>query len=138
MKPGKKELIWAFALVVGLIMLWLAFDSEAHHQPDIIIDNSVTNNYYADENGSTSITSGLSDNEIAELLTTGVAAGSHQFDFSTTDWQGSITGAWYDDQDAVSFGLARRWDKFGRVLLHGNYTQNGGEDLWVVGGTFRF
>ena len=68
------------------------------------------------------------------------SSGGHQFDFSTTDWQGSIVGAWYDDQDAVSFGVAKRFSEtfLPNVLLHGNYTQNGSEDLWVIGGTFRF
>ena len=104
------------------------------------INNScnTTNNYYGNEDIETTVTGGLSDNEIAELLVIGVAAGSHQFDFSTQDWQGSLTGAFYDSEDAVSFGIAKRWDAFGKVLLHGNYTQKSGEDLWVVGGTFRF
>ncbi len=123
-----------------LVLLLFCSSVSAHHIIDVDVDNSTTNNYYGDEQNDcmTCITGGLSNSEIAELLTAGAAAGSHQFDFSTQDWQGSITGAWYDGEDAVSFGVGKRWDKFGQVLLHGNYTQNGSEDLWVFGGTFRF
>lgn len=138
MKKWQKEATWTLAVIVGIIMLFLALPGEAHHI--IEIDNSTTNNYYGDQDSdcTTCITGGLSDSEIAELLTVGVAAGSHQFDFSTQDWQGSVTGAWYDNEDAVSFGVAKRWDRLGQVLLHGSYTQHSSEDLWVVGGTFRF
>lgn len=129
-----------FAVLIILVLIdWVIFNSVYASRPapgDIII-----NNYYdSPDPGSTSLTGGLSDNEIAQLLTIGVAAGSHQFDFSTTDWQGSITGAWYDDEDAVSFGVAKKFSEsfMPNVLLHGNYTQNGGEDLVVIGGTFRF
>ncbi len=111
-----------------------------HHDHDIDIDIFVDNggNEASTSDCTTCITGGLSDSEVAELLTVGVAAGSHQFDFSTQDWQGSVTGSWYDDENAVSFGLAKRWDRFGQVLLHGNLTQNGSENLYVFGGTFRF
>ena len=125
--------------LVVLIALGVTLCSEiANASGDECIDNSCnTYNYYDSEPGTT-LTAGLSDSEIAELLTIGVAAGSHQFDFSTQDWQGSVTGAFYDGEDAVSFGIGKRWDKFGKVLMHGSYTQKSGEDLWVVGGTFRF
>lgn len=134
MKQWQKEAGWTLAAIVGILLIFFAMPAESHHI--IEIDNSTVNNYYEGSDGG--ITGGLSDSEVAELLTVGAAAGSHQFDFSTQDWQGSVTGAWYDDEDAVSFGLAKRWDKLGQVLLHGNYTQNGSEDLWVIGGTFRF
>ena len=137
----QKEMVWTLALIVGLVMLFLAFDSEAHHIT-INNDNSVTNNYYGyDQNGEPmTITEGMSSSEVAELLTVAATAGSHQFDFSTTDWQGSVVGAWYDEEDAVSFGVAKRFKEsfLPNVLLHGSYTQNGSEDLVVIGGTFRF
>ena len=137
MKQIRIEFLWGLGLVAAMLLLMLYW-GEAQAGGECI-DNScnTTNNYYG--NGvETSVTGGLSAGEIAELLTIGVAAGSHQFDFSTQDWQGSLTGAFYDSEDAVSFGIAKRWDAFGKVLLHGNYTQKSGEDLWVVGGTFRF
>lgn len=98
----------------------------------------VTNNYY--ETNNMTITNGVSDSELEAALTVTASAGGHQFDFSTTDWQGSIVGAWYEDESAVSFGVGKRFkeDFLPNTLLHMNYTQNGSEDLWVVGGTFRF
>jgi opacity protein-like surface antigen len=102
----------------------------------------VTNEYHTTEvtRKVTTVTEGISNSDLASGLTMTASAGAHQFDFSTTDWQGSITGAWYDDHDAVSFGIGKRFseDFLPNVLLHGNYTQNGDEQLFVIGGTFRF
>lgn len=95
------------------------------------------NNIYTEVVETRTITSGLSDNDLAEGLSMAASAGGHQFDFATFDWQGSIVGAWYDDTDAVSFGLAKRWEK-ADALFHANYTQNGSENLLVVGSTWRF
>lgn len=117
-------------IVAALVLLVSAV--QAH-------DINITNNIDTHSHDSM-LTSGVDDDELAALLTVAASAGGHQFDFSTTDWQGSITGAWYDDEDAVSFGVAKRFseDFLPNVLLHGNYTQNGSDDLWVIGGTFRF
>lgn len=88
----------------------------------------------------TNITEGVSEADLASALSIAASAGGHQFDYSTTDWQGSIVGAWYEDENAVSFGVAKKFkqDFLPNVLLHGNYTQDGSNDLWVIGGTFRF
>ena len=127
-----KLLILDLGLV--LVALFFATAALAHH-----INNEVTVNVDTHTHDNM-LTSGMNDNDLAALLTVAASAGGHQFDFSTTDWQGSITGAWYDDEDAVSFGVAKRFseDFLPNVLLHGNYTQNGSDDLWVIGGTFRF
>jgi len=87
----------------------------------------------------TTITTGVSDKDLAEALAGAAASGSHQFDYSTQDYQASITGSIIDSQDAVSFGLAKRWEKVD-ALFHGSYTRvlNSDEHLWIVGGTFRF
>lgn len=131
----RNELAFGVGIMVALMLLFMALPAEAS-KPNIYIDNSVTNNYNT-PGETTSITQGLSDSEIAELLTVGVAAGSHQFDYSTLDWQGSIVGSWYDDESAVSFGVGKRFSKLD-ALFHSSYTQNGSEDLFVFGGTFRF
>lgn len=83
------------------------------------------------------VTSGVSDDDLAKGLSAASASAGHQFDFATHDWQGSIVGAWYDDQDAVSFGVAKHWERVD-ALFHGSYTQNGSNDTWLIGGTFRF
>jgi len=121
-----------FSMVVGAFMSGPLLAGG----PDIFIDNSTTVNPVVEVRTNT-ITSGLSDEDIAGALTAGAASGAHQFDYSTQDWQGSITGSWYDGEDAVSFGVGKRWEKVD-ALFHGSYTQNGSEDLYVIGGTFRF
>ena len=135
-----------FATGVLLIMLALialpAF-ADKYVIPEITINN------YLDQNPqpstqtveNTTITTGISDRDLARGLAASFAAGGHQFDFSTTDWQGSITGAWQlsqEEENAVSFGIAKRFDRFARVLTHVNYTENGSDNWLVVGGTFRF
>ena len=110
--------------------------------------NITINNYYENPEPSsvttveqTTITSAVSKNDLAQGLAAAFAAGGHQFDFSTTDWQGSITGAWQlsdEEENAVSFGIAKRFDRFAQVLMHTNYTENGSDQWLVVGGTFRF
>ena len=97
-----------------------------------------TNNYYTTTE--MTITDGASDADLAAALTVAASAGGHQFDFSTTDWQGSVVGAWYDDEDAVSFGVGKKFAEkiLPNALLHATYTQNGSEQLFTVGGTFRF
>lgn len=134
---GKEPLIWLLAIVMGALLLAAIFDAEAHH---ITINNNITEVTEVTEvyDNSMTIIEGVSDDDLASALSVGAASGGHQFDFSTTDWQGSVVGAWYDDQDAVSFGVAKRWDKLGKALMHGAYTQNGDEHLVVIGGTFRF
>ena len=85
----------------------------------------------------TSITEGISADALAEGIAT-AAAINHQFDFSYSGWQGSVNGAWYEGADAVSFGVANRFDWLDGALLHGSYTQNGSKPLYTLGGTWRF
>lgn len=99
-----------------------------------------TNNYYTTEVTEITnirITDGISDSDLAEGITTAMVASGHQFDYSTQDWQGSIVGGWYDDENAVSFGLGKRFDKVD-ALFHTSFTQNGNENAVLIGGTFRF
>jgi hypothetical protein len=87
----------------------------------------------------TVITSGVSNQELAEGLAAAMAAGGHQFDFSTYDYQGSIVGSWEsgEDENAVSFGLGKRFEKLD-ALIHTSYTQSAGDHYVTFGGTFRF
>ena len=137
---GKKMVLKLFIGMVILITCLIAYEAAfAHgsHNHDIVIDNSTTNNPVVEVRTNT-ITSGLSDSDISDALATAGAIGAHQFDFSTTDLQGSLTGAFYDSQDAISFGMAKRWQKFDNAMFHGAYSRVDDEDMWVVGGTFRF
>lgn len=132
-------------VLLGLILLNTAFAS----QPDINIDNSVTNNYYGDEgdvdtNGCLCVTNGMSQSDVSKGLSLAMTAGAHELDFSTQDWQLSVTYALQVDEDeegAYSAKLGKRWDKFGNALMHVTYVPEQGQDFgnWViVGGTIRF
>ena len=44
----------------------------------------------------------------------------------------------YDNQDAVSFGIGKRFQVIGDALWHGSYTQNGSKDAFTIGAVFRF
>lgn len=95
----------------------------------------------------TSITTGVSSDELSAGLALAGASGGHQLDFSTQDWQGSVTYAVMTDDtdiDAVSFALGKRWDKFANILMHVSYTPEPNNsdadfgDLVVIGTTWRF
>ncbi len=85
------------------------------------------------------ITAGVSGDDLAKGLTMTAAGASHQFDYATHQWQGSITGSWLIDTsaDAISVGIGKRFE-FADVLWHGSVTRSGDDDLLVVGGSFRF
>jgi hypothetical protein len=88
------------------------------------------------------ITTGVSNSDLAKGLAT-VGAAQHQFDYSTTDLQFGISGAWYDDKTAISLGIAKRFAKDSwapNALFHGSFSGNGGsgnDNLLQVGATFR-
>ena len=101
--------------------------------------NNVTNNYYAADEYITnkSVTTGVSDNDLAEGVATALAAG-HHFDYSTTQVQIGLTGAYYDDESAISVGVAKRW-KDVDALWHGAYSTSGNDEHGIVAGaTWRF
>ena len=127
----------ALSLAVLAILFFYPIEAKAtRYDPDIEVNiNDITEVTEVVEINT--ITSGVSDSDLAKGLSAAGASGGHQFDFGTHDWQGSIVGAWYDDEDAVSFGIGKRWEKVD-ALFHGSYTQNGSDDLFVIGGTFRF
>ena len=128
-------------VIIALFVLTMILinTASAHHTT---INNNITEVTEITEvyDYSTTLIEGISEDDLHAGLSVTAASGGHQFDFSTTDWQGSIVGAWYEEQDAVSFGVGKRFDEsfMPNTLLHGSYTQNGSDDLWVFGGTFRF
>ena len=112
-------------LLFMVLTVWmgLAFGSKYH----------VTKNYYTEE---TTITSGVSDKELAQALSLAYSMNFH-FDMATYDWQAGITGAVYDDENAVSFGLAKRFQKMD-ALWHIAAGQSGSNEALVGGVVFRF
>lgn len=133
MTKAKKIVMACFVAIVALIMIFMIID-EANATGR---DN--TNNYYDTDNNyyeTNTITSGVSDSELAEGLSLAMSM-NHPFDYNTLKWQGSITGAYYDDENAVSFGVAKRFEKMD-ALWHIEAGQNGSEEAFVGGVVFRF
>lgn len=64
-------------------------------------------------------------------------ATSHPFDFATKQWQASVNGAFYDGENALSLGIAKRFDGID-ALLHSSYGQTSGKHALTLGGVFRF
>ena len=132
------------------LMLWIllgivAFASGNNNNSPVVI-----NNYYnTPEPGSVdtqsepmvmNITNGISSDDLAKGVATAMAAGGHQFDYSTQSFQASVNAAFQasgENENNVSFGLAKRWDEMD-ALFHMSYTPNGSDDWVTVGGTFRF
>lgn len=111
------------AYMLGML-LSPAFATECH--------NNATSNYYE----TTMITNGVSDKDLAQALALSFSM-NHPFDFATHDWQGSVTGAYYDDENAVSFGVGKRFKKMD-ALWHIEAGQNGSNEALVGGVVFRF
>lgn len=85
----------------------------------------------------TNINQGISESDLVEAIAIGAAI-NHQFDFSYSGWQGSINGAFFEGENAVSLGAANRFDFINGALLHGSYTQFQNKPLYTIGGTWRF
>lgn len=130
MTKAEKIVIACFVAVVFLIMVFMIMD-EAKATGKNNYYNT-TNNYYE----TNTITSGVSDTELAEGLSLAMSM-NHPFDYNTLKWQGSVTGAYYDDESAVSFGVAKRFEKMD-ALWHIEGGQNGSENAFVGGVVFRF
>lgn len=142
-KKAKQYAIMGFAvwLVLLLAALWHegALAGGNHN-------NTTVNNYYTTE--VTEVTeisnfraSGLSDSQIIELSSGVLAGGSHQFDFSTTHLQLSVTGATttsdWDEDSHFSFGMAKRFGKdhwMPNALWHVSYTPDIMDESYIHGG----
>ncbi|MGI9571132.1 MAG: hypothetical protein ACR2PH_15670 [Desulfobulbia bacterium] len=138
-QENKTRVIAAAVVIVGLILLALATSADAHKWHD---DHAHTNDN--DTSGCMCVSGGVSDSDLSKGLSLAMASGGHELDFSTQDWQLSVTYALQvneDDEGAGSFKVGKRWDKFADVLMHVTYTPEQGQDYgdWViVGGTIRF
>lgn len=143
-------------LISGAVMEMASANGNHDHGGDTHIDNSVTNNYYNDDGGGGTnnvdtdgvgclcVSGGVSDGDVSRGLSLAMTAGAHELDYSTQDWQLSVTYAMQVDEDeegAYSAKLGKRWDRFGKALMHVTFVPEQGQDYgnWVVvGGTIRF
>ena len=122
-----------------ILFLVLLFSGSVYAGGNHNSDTTINFNDVTEISQITSITTGISDKDLAEGLALALAAGSHQFDFSTYDWQGSIVGSYEsgEEENAVSFGLAKHFRDMD-TLLHTSYSQSSGDHYLTFGGTFRF
>ena len=82
-----------------------------------------------------------SESDINEIIGGSIAAGSHQFDWVTTRWQLSITGATqtsnWDEDTSFSFAIGKRFGKdhwMPNALWHVSYTHGILDNNYVAGG----
>jgi hypothetical protein len=125
-----KEFYITIAIIIILVSgaLWVTAGASKWHGGDTTVNNNF--NDVTEITEVSTITTGVSDKELAEGLAGAASAGSHQFDFSYSGYQGSITGAFIDSEDSF-----KKVD----ALIHGSYTRVLDNDhLWVIGTTFRF
>ena len=125
--------------LIGFISIAMLINWDLATAGDRIhIDIDKTINYYETPNEitETTITSGIGADELARGIATAGAV-NHAFDFATERWQGSVIGAFYEDETAVSFGLAKRFEKID-ALWHGSFTENGSAQLITFGASWRF
>lgn len=149
MKQSTKRLIGVSAVLVFLIMLSLIFSSDAKAH-DITI-----NNYYVVETpepapqpapppSNLTITEEMDEEAMSRALSVAIPAGAHQFDYTTTRYQMSLTGAWQfggEDDSGYSVGMGKRFgqDSFlPNALFHGSYTPDGDDDWLQLGVTIVF
>jgi len=147
---NKLEILLVFLAVVCAVIISTLFTTAIAGGKHEVIELTI-NNYYESPasppitntnaapvtSDSYTITEGISDSNLSEGLAGAMAIGAHQFDYSTQDYQGSVTGAYYEGENAISLGIAKRWDKV-NALFHASTTQINSDYAVVVGGTFRF
>ena len=61
----------------------------------------------------------------------------HPFSNNTEKWQGSVNGATYDGETAISIAIAKRFKGID-ALLHSSYGQNNGKDSITFGLVTQF
>lgn len=88
------------------------------------INQTTTNKYYSQSNY-------LDIKGIA----LSIATSQHHFDFGTHTLQGSLSTGFYDDKEAVSFALAKRFD---RILLNASFGVEQGKSGLGIGLNWRF
>ena len=139
-KQSKMVLVIAGLLFALFVFLLLVAPAEAHGNHD---HDTTINNYYESDPDVTNISnvSGISDSDLTEIIGSSLAGGSHQFDFSTTKLQLSVTGATstsdWDEDSEFSFAIGKRFGKDSKIpnaLWHVGYTPDIVGDDYIHGG----
>ena len=145
MKKEKQIAAVIVLILVAIAVLVMVFSpAEAHYWHD---DHNHEHTHDVDDtdtDGCLCVTGGVSDSDLSRALSLAMTAGAHEMDYSTQDWQLSVTYAQQineDEEGAYSAKIGKRWDKLGKALMHVTYVPEQGQDYgdWViVGGTIRF
>lgn len=99
-------------------------DKHTYYIPKEVSPISYTQNeYYSTQNGH--------EGGIALAI----AQAQHQFDWGTHSWQGSVGVGSYGGNDAISFGVAKRFD---RVLITGSFGRGGPDYGFGASVNWRF
>lgn len=96
-----------------LILMFLSFSAFAH--------GDTTNNYYPTETVVKGKTPGVA---------TAISASQLNFDWGSYALQGSVGYGNYDNENALTFGLGKR---FGRVLINGSVGSESNTDNYSIG-----
>lgn len=129
--------------LTAMLFLWAGVAAAHHHYTinyyEVTEVVEVTEVYTDVYEQNTTITGGVSDEELSRGLAAAAAVSSHHFDFGTFAWQASITGAWVMEEstDAISASVGKRF-KGMDALWHGSVSRSGDLELLTVGATFRF
>jgi len=107
---GKKLILLLICLSPGFL-----FASEPHHTTVVITDTAKTTKMQG---------TALS-----------LAAASHTFDWGTKDLQGSVGLGGYSGENALSFGIGKR---YGRTLLNGSLGVSDGETGYSAAVNWHF
>jgi hypothetical protein len=94
-------------------------------------DNDVINNYYVAPE-----VNYIGDSNASKGVALALATW-HPFTYNSEKWQGSINGAAYDGESALSMGLAKKFNGID-ALFHSSYGQNNGKDALTFGMLWRF
>jgi hypothetical protein len=138
--PTTGSIIAGLSLALFLFLLFIAFSGEARAHGPHDHDYGGTNvtevtdiSYYS--------SSSLSDSDIADIVSGSLAGGAHQFDWSTTRWQISVTGATttgdFDEDVNFSFAVGKRWGKDAwapNALWHVGFTPDIQDEDYIMGG----
>lgn len=138
----KIKIFVAGALFIMALLVVLADEAKADGY-NHATNNYITNNYITEVTDVSSyrVTDQLSASDLNQIIGGGLAGGAHQFDWSTTRWQLSITGATttsdWDQDTNFSFAIGKRFGKESWVpnaLWHLAYTPDIAGQDYISGG----
>ena len=101
-----------FIILILLLAPTVVVAENPHNQGGGTTNNNTTNNYYTAEYVTNSVV-------INRSVALGLAASGLNFERDTESMQWAIAAGFYEDEDAMSFGLAKRISDT-KMLLNGS------------------